>query len=70
MSSYPGPPAAARPGDTAGTLRLLAYLALAITLLVLDHRGGWLRQLREQANLLAQPVWAMAGLPGKIASGM
>ena len=28
MSSYPGPAAAARPGDTAGTLRLLAYLAL------------------------------------------
>ena len=70
MSSYPGPAAAARPGDTAGTLRLLAYLALAITLLVLDHRGGWLRQLRVQANLLAQPVWAMAGLPGRIGSSL
>lgn len=66
MSSYPGPAAAARPGDTAGTLRLLAYLALAITLLVLDHRGGWLRQARAQASLLAQPVWALAGLPGRL----
>jgi rod shape-determining protein MreC len=70
VSSYPGPAAAARPGDTAGTLRLLAYLALAITLLVLDHRGGWLRQLRTQADLLAQPVWAMAGLPGRVGSGL
>jgi len=70
VSSYPGPPATARPGDTAGTLRLLAYLALAITLLVLDHRGGWLRQLRSQANLAAQPVWALAGLPGRIGSGL
>ena len=52
MSSYPGPAAAARPGDTAGTLRLLAYLALAVTLLVLDHRDGWLHQARAQAGLL------------------
>lgn len=66
MSSIPGPPAAARPGDTAGTLRLLAYLALAITLLVLDHRGGWLKQARGQAQLLVQPMWALAGLPGRL----
>ena len=51
MSTHPGPPAAARPGDTAGTLRLLAYLGLAIILLVLDHRGGWMRQARAQAQL-------------------
>ena len=70
MSSYPGPPAAARPGDTAGTLRLLAYLALAIALLVLDHRGGWLRQLRSQAELAVQPVWALAGLPGRLGTGL
>ncbi|KAF1691766.1 rod shape-determining protein MreC [Pseudoxanthomonas koreensis] len=69
MSSYPGP-TATRPGDTAGTLRLLAYLALAITLLVLDHRGGWLRQLRSQAGLAVQPVWALAGLPGRLGSGL
>ena len=70
MSSYPGPAAAARPGDTAGTLRLLAYLALAVTLLVLDHRGGWLHQARAQAGLLVQPVWALAGLPGRLGSGL
>ena len=66
MSSHPGSPAAARPGDSTGTLSLLAYLALAITLLVLDHRGGWLRQVRAQAQLLVQPVWALAGLPGRV----
>lgn len=66
MSSHPGPPAATRPGDTAGTLRLLAYLALAIVLMVLDHRGGWLRQARDQAQLLVQPVWVLAGLPGRL----
>ena len=46
MPSYAGP-AAARPGDIAGTLRLLAYLALACALIVLDHRGGWLTQARR-----------------------
>ena len=70
MSSYPGPAAAARPGDTAGTLRLLAYQALAVTLLVLDHRGGWLHQARTRAGLLVQPVWALAGLPGRLGSGL
>ena len=70
MSSHPGTPAAARPGDTTGTLRLLAYLALAITLLVLDHRGGWLRQVRNQAQLLVQPVWALAALPGRMGAGL
>ena len=70
MSSHPGSPAAARPGDPTGTLSLLAYLALAITLLVLDHRGDWLRQVRGQAQLLVQPVWALAGLPGRVGGEM
>ena len=48
----------------------MAYLALAIVLLVLDHRGGWLRQMRVQANLVAQPVWALAGLPGRLGGGL
>nr|WP_219630247.1 rod shape-determining protein MreC [Stenotrophomonas maltophilia] len=47
-------------------MRLLAYLALAITLIVLDDQAGWLARLREQANSLVQPVWALAGLPGKL----
>ena len=65
MSSYSGP-AATRPGEVATTLRLLALLALAIALMVLDHRGGWLSQIRGRVELLAQPVWWIAGLPGRI----
>nr|WP_269450784.1 rod shape-determining protein MreC [Stenotrophomonas sp. MMGLT7] len=47
-------------------MRLLAYLALAIALIVLDAQADWLARLRGQANLLVQPVWALAGLPGRI----
>ena len=65
MPSYAGP-SAARSGDVAGTLRLLAYLAVALTLVVLDHRGGWLSQWRRQADLLVQPLWAVAGFPGQV----
>ncbi|HSR65986.1 MAG TPA: rod shape-determining protein MreC [Xanthomonadaceae bacterium] len=65
MPAYAGSPAP-KPGDVAGTLRLLAYLALAITLAVLDHRGGWLAQLRARGETLAQPVWWLAGLPGRM----
>ena len=59
-----------RSGDVAGTLRLLAYLALAVALLVLDHRGGWLTQLRAQANVAAQPLWSIAGLPARIGDAL
>ncbi len=65
MPSYAGPPAA-RPGDVAGTLRLLAYLALSIALIVSDHRGGWLTRIRAQSELLVQPLWWLAGLPGRL----
>jgi rod shape-determining protein MreC len=65
VPTYAGP-SPARPGDVAGTLRLLAYLALAITLIVFDHRGGWLTQLRARSALIAQPLWWLAGLPGRI----
>ncbi|WP_457319034.1 rod shape-determining protein MreC [Stenotrophomonas sp. P5_B8] len=63
---YAGPPVASRQGDAASPLRLLAYLALAITLIVLDDQAGWLSRLRTQANVLVQPVWALAGLPGRL----
>ena len=69
MPAYAGPPAA-RPGDVAGTLRLLAYLTLAVALLVLDHRGGWLSQLRARGTMLAQPLWAIAGLPARLGDAL
>jgi len=66
VPSYAGPPVAARPGEVSGTLRLLAYLALAMTLLVLDDRGGWLSRIRSQADAATQPLWWLAGLPGRL----
>ncbi|TQM17203.1 rod shape-determining protein MreC [Pseudoxanthomonas sp. 3HH-4] len=66
MPSYAGPPVASRPGEVASTLRLLGYLALTIALVILDHRGGWLSQVRAQANVVTQPLWWVAGLPGRV----
>jgi len=66
VPSYAGP-SAARAGDVTGTLRLLAYLALSVTLIVLDHRGGWLHQARQQAGLVVGPLLAVAGWPGRMA---
>lgn len=70
MPSYAGPPVTARPGEVASTLRLLGYLALALALIFFDHRGGWLSQLRVQANVATQPLWWLAGLPGRLGTRM
>ncbi|MET0718601.1 MAG: rod shape-determining protein MreC, partial [Pseudoxanthomonas sp.] len=64
------PPVTARPGEVASTLRLLGYLALAIALVIFDHRGGWLSQFRVQANVVTQPLWWLAGLPGRLGTRM
>ena len=66
MPSYTSPTFDPRPGEVAGTLRLLAYLALAIALIFLDSRGGWLQRARAQAELAVQPLWWLAGLPGRV----
>jgi rod shape-determining protein MreC len=63
-------PSAPRPSDVAGTLRLLAYLALSIGLIVADHRGDWLAQVRSQATVVAQPLWWLAGLPSRIGDSL
>lgn len=68
MPPYAGPPVASRSGDAASPLRLLTYLALAITLIVLDDQASWLARAREQANVVVQPVWRLAGLPGQLGS--
>lgn len=69
MPAYASPNAP-RPGDVAGTLRLLAYLALAIALIVLDHRGGWLSQVRAAGQVAMQPLWQLAGLPSRMGRSM
>ena len=61
---------AARPGEVAGVLRLLAFLILSTMLMVLDHRGGWLRTLRTQAEAVVQPLWWLAGQPARIGTSL
>lgn len=68
MPSYAGPHAA-RSGDVAGVLRLLVYLVLAVVLMVLDHRGGWLRAVRAQVEVVVQPLWWLADLPSRLGTG-
>ena len=50
-------------GNAAGTLRLIFYLALAVVLMVLDQRNGWLWRLRYTAAAVVEPVYRLAGLP-------
>lgn len=66
MRSFASSSTPNRPGDVAATLWLLGYLALAVMLIVLDHRGGWLAQVRGQASMLVQPLWVVAGWPGRV----
>ncbi len=53
----------------AGALRLLAYLGLAIVLMVSDHRGGYLQQVRAFLSLLNEPLYRLAALPAQLAGG-
>ncbi|HEU4855810.1 MAG TPA: rod shape-determining protein MreC [Rhodanobacteraceae bacterium] len=48
---------------TAGTLRLIAYLALAAILMVLDHRNGWLHRVRYAGAAAIVPIYKIAAAP-------
>lgn len=50
-------------GNAAGTLRLIVYLALAVVLMVLDQRNGWLWDLRYKAAVVVEPLYRLAGMP-------
>ncbi len=50
----------------AGTLRLIAYLALAAVLMVLDHRNGWLHRVRYAAAAVIVPVYKLAAMPAEL----
>lgn len=50
-------------GSVAGTLRLIAYLALAMVLMVLDHRNGWMWRVRYTAAIVVEPLYRLAGAP-------
>ena len=51
-----------------GTLRLVAYLALAGILMVADHRGRYLDGFRAAAARLTGPVYTVAEAPAKLAA--
>jgi len=50
-------------GTAAGTLRLIFYLAMAMVLMVLDHRNGWLWRLRYATAIVVEPIYRLASLP-------
>lgn len=56
--------------DGIGALRLMALLALAGLLMALDHRGGWLSDVRVQAQRVVEPLWWLASLPGRAVGAM
>lgn len=67
--AYPGSTASRLSESAGGTLPLLAYLALAITLMIADQRGGFASQARQALSVLAEPVWWLAASPGRLAEG-
>lgn len=67
--AYPGSTASRLTESAGGTLPLLAYLALAVVLMVADQRGGFASQARQKLSVLAEPVWWVAASPGRLAEG-
>ncbi len=50
-----------------GTLRLVAYLALAGVVMVADHRGHYLDGVRQAAARLTGPLYSVIGAPARMA---
>ena len=49
------------------TLRLIAYLTLAMIVMVIDHRGGYLEGLRRLSSRVIEPVYRVAAFPATAA---
>jgi len=56
----------ARPGYQPPLWQVVVYVMLTLALMVLDVRGHWLVQWRNQASILMQPLWSVSGLPGQV----
>lgn len=52
---------------TASTLRLIVYLGVATILMVVDHRVGYLEQMRRLGGALVEPVYRIAAFPADVA---
>lgn len=51
---------------TVSTLRLIVYLAAAMIIMVIDHRGGYLQGFRNMASLVVEPAYRAAALPSEV----
>jgi rod shape-determining protein MreC len=49
------------------TARLIAYLTLAMIVMVIDHRGDYLQRMRVFASALVEPIYRVAALPSDVA---
>ncbi|HOX71282.1 MAG: rod shape-determining protein MreC [Dokdonella sp.] len=49
------------------TLRLIAYLTMAMIIMVIDHRGGYLIGLRNAASAIVEPAYRVAAMPSEVA---
>ena len=52
---------------TSGTLRLIAYLAVAIVLMVADHRNEYLTRIRWGLSAAIEPMYRVAAWPSQVA---
>ena len=63
--AYPGK-APSRSDSALSTLPLLMYLAMAIGLMIADHRHGFGTVAREKVALATQPIWWLASSPTRL----
>lgn len=49
------------------TARLIAYLTLAMIVMVVDHRGGYLERARVLASAVVEPFYRVAAMPSDVA---
>jgi len=63
---HSGSPAPKLSEAAAGTLPLLACIALSAVLMVADHRGHLSPKLRASLSTAVEPVWRLAALPATL----
>jgi rod shape-determining protein MreC len=63
--AYPGK-APSRSDSALSTLPLLMYLAIAIGLMIADHRHGFGAVARQKAALATRPIWWLASSPTRL----
>lgn len=49
------------------TLRLIGYLALAIVMMVADHRNAYLTRIRWALSIIVEPLYRVAAMPAQLA---